>query len=195
MRGWGLGPGTLRGEGSETFLAITRGRGRYEINTFEQGAGVGSVIFALGIRRSEFSFHKTKVSASGMLRPQTPHYIYSFYSFSLRYSFFLFFNQAQKFIIFSVAAGIFLSVSLLVYGPCTNCSVALGSISSQRPAFLFLTLLYRSLIHGHTEYMEITREGFGFTFDLRGMLLSLRGYKTFFMLNSTEHEIFPAHKC
>ena len=22
-----------------------------------------------------------------------------------------------------------------------------------------------------------------------------RGYKTFFMLNSVEHEIFPAHKC
>ena len=22
-----------------------------------------------------------------------------------------------------------------------------------------------------------------------------RGYKTFFMLNSTEHEIFPAHEC
>ena len=22
-----------------------------------------------------------------------------------------------------------------------------------------------------------------------------RGYKTFFMLNSIEHEIFPAHKC
>ena len=22
-----------------------------------------------------------------------------------------------------------------------------------------------------------------------------RGYKTFFMLNSTEHEFFPAHKC
>ena len=22
-----------------------------------------------------------------------------------------------------------------------------------------------------------------------------QGYKTFFMLNSTEHEIFPAHKC
>ena len=22
-----------------------------------------------------------------------------------------------------------------------------------------------------------------------------RGYKTFFMLNSTEHEIFPAHQC
>ena len=22
-----------------------------------------------------------------------------------------------------------------------------------------------------------------------------RGYKTFFMLNSGEHEIFPAHKC
>ena len=22
-----------------------------------------------------------------------------------------------------------------------------------------------------------------------------RGYKTFFMLNSTEHGIFPAHKC
>ena len=23
----------------------------------------------------------------------------------------------------------------------------------------------------------------------------LRGYKTFFMLNSAEHEIYPAHKC
>ena len=23
----------------------------------------------------------------------------------------------------------------------------------------------------------------------------LQGYKTFFMLNSTEHEIYPAHKC
>ena len=22
-----------------------------------------------------------------------------------------------------------------------------------------------------------------------------QGYKTFFMLNSTEHEIYPAHKC
>ena len=26
-------------------------------------------------------------------------------------------------------------------------------------------------------------------------MFSPRGYKTFFMLNSTEHEIFPAHKC
>ena len=27
------------------------------------------------------------------------------------------------------------------------------------------------------------------------MSVRLVGYKTFFMLNSTEHEIFPAHKC
>ena len=26
-------------------------------------------------------------------------------------------------------------------------------------------------------------------------LIRPRGYKTFFMLNSTEYEIFPAHKC
>ena len=24
---------------------------------------------------------------------------------------------------------------------------------------------------------------------------SPRGYKTFFILNSTEHEVYPAHKC
>ena len=27
------------------------------------------------------------------------------------------------------------------------------------------------------------------------MPLQARGYKTFFMLNSAEHEIYPAHKC
>ena len=27
------------------------------------------------------------------------------------------------------------------------------------------------------------------------MYKQARGYKTFLMLNSTEHEIFPAHKC
>ena len=26
-------------------------------------------------------------------------------------------------------------------------------------------------------------------------LIRPRGYKTFFMLNSVEHEIFPAHEC
>ena len=31
---------------------------------------------------------------------------------------------------------------------------------------------------------------------LIALLLSWpRGYKTFFMLNSNEHEIYPAHKC
>ena len=29
----------------------------------------------------------------------------------------------------------------------------------------------------------------------QAVLTRARGYKTFFMLNSTEHEIFPAHKC
>ena len=28
-----------------------------------------------------------------------------------------------------------------------------------------------------------------------GSMIWPRGYKTFSMLNSTEHEIFPAHKC
>ena len=27
------------------------------------------------------------------------------------------------------------------------------------------------------------------------LLTRARGYKTFFMLNSIEHEIFPAHRC
>ena len=30
---------------------------------------------------------------------------------------------------------------------------------------------------------------------LRKLKTRLRGYKTFFMLNSIEHEIFPVHKC
>ena len=30
---------------------------------------------------------------------------------------------------------------------------------------------------------------------LSGDLAWPRGYKTFFMLNSAEHEIYPAHKC
>ena len=28
-----------------------------------------------------------------------------------------------------------------------------------------------------------------------GTMIRAQGYKTFFMLNSTEHEIFPVHKC
>ena len=33
-------------------------------------------------------------------------------------------------------------------------------------------------------------------FEFRaGTKIRARGYKTFFMLNSIEHEIFPAHKC
>ena len=34
-----------------------------------------------------------------------------------------------------------------------------------------------------------------FSFELKTKLNRPRGYKTFFMLNSIEHEIFPAHKC
>ena len=30
---------------------------------------------------------------------------------------------------------------------------------------------------------------------LFGLIAWAGGYKTFFMLNSIEHEIFPAHKC
>ena len=31
--------------------------------------------------------------------------------------------------------------------------------------------------------------------NLNVLCIRPRGYKTFFMLNSTEHEFFPAHKC
>ena len=32
-------------------------------------------------------------------------------------------------------------------------------------------------------------------FKLKKKKKQARGYKTFFMLNSAEHEIYPAHKC
>ena len=49
------------------------------------------------------------------------------------------------------------------------------------------SLIYSVLLHVCSQQM-----------DLNLILFKLawpRGYKTFFMLNSTEHEIFPAHKC
>ena len=52
-----------------------------------------------------------------------------------------------------------------------KCSIASGSISSQKPAFFSLTLQSRSMIHRHT---EMTRERISFTFDPRDMFLSLQ---------------------
>ena len=52
-----------------------------------------------------------------------------------------------------------------------KCSIASGSISSQKTAFFSLTLQSRSIIHRHT---EMTRERISFTFDPRDMLLSLQ---------------------
>ena len=53
-----------------------------------------------------------------------------------------------------------------------KCSIASGSISSQKPAFFSLTLQSRSMIHRHTEIW--TRERISFTFDPRDMLLNLK---------------------
>ena len=55
-----------------------------------------------------------------------------------------------------------------------KCSIASCSISSQRHVFFTLTLLVKSMIHRHTENMEMTRERISFTFDPRDMLLSLK---------------------
>ena len=52
-----------------------------------------------------------------------------------------------------------------------KCSIASGSISSQKPAFFSLTLQSRSMIHRN---MDMTRERISFTFDPRDMLLSLQ---------------------
>ena len=52
-----------------------------------------------------------------------------------------------------------------------KCSIASGSISSQKPVFFSLTLQSRSMIHRH---IEMTREPISFTFDPRDMLLSLQ---------------------
>ena len=52
-----------------------------------------------------------------------------------------------------------------------KCSIASGSISSQKPAFFSLTLQSRSMIHRN---MEMTRGRTSFTFDSRDMLLSLQ---------------------
>ena len=53
-----------------------------------------------------------------------------------------------------------------------KCSIASGSISSQKPAFFSLTLQSRSMIHRHTEIWKMTKEHISFTFDPRNMLLS-----------------------
>ena len=51
------------------------------------------------------------------------------------------------------------------------------------------------------EYVQVMKEGpvtTGNSHSLSNMVpenISSRGYKTFFMLNSPEHEIYPAHKC
>ena len=50
-----------------------------------------------------------------------------------------------------MAAWIFLRTSSLVTWSLYECSIASGSISSQKPAFFSLTLQSRSMIHGHTE--------------------------------------------
>ena len=50
-----------------------------------------------------------------------------------------------------MAAWIFLQTSSLVTWSFMKCSTASGSISSQKPAFFFLTLQSRSMIHRHTE--------------------------------------------
>ena len=52
-----------------------------------------------------------------------------------------------------------------------KCSIASGSISSQKPAFFSLTLWSRSMIHRH---IEMIREHISFTFDPRDILLSLQ---------------------
>ena len=55
-----------------------------------------------------------------------------------------------------------------------KCSVASGSISSQKPAFFSHALLSRSMIHRHTELWKPQSEHINFTFDLRDMSLSLQ---------------------
>ena len=54
-----------------------------------------------------------------------------------------------------------------------KCSIASGSISSQKPAFFSLTAVK---VHDSQAYrnMEMTRERISFTFDPRDMLLSLQ---------------------
>ena len=54
-----------------------------------------------------------------------------------------------------------------------KCSIASGSISSQKPAFFSLTL---QSLHDSQAYrnMEMARERISFTFDPRDMLLSLQ---------------------
>ena len=50
-----------------------------------------------------------------------------------------------------MAAWIFLRTSSLVTCPYMKCSIASGSISSQKPVFFSLTMQSRSMIHRHTE--------------------------------------------
>ena len=54
-----------------------------------------------------------------------------------------------------------------------KCSIASGSISSQKPVFFPLALQSRSMIHRHT---EMTRERISFTLDPRDMLSLQMGF-------------------
>ena len=55
--------------------------------------------------------------------------------------------------------------------------------------------MYQVLIKS---FVRKEQSSFGFNFMLLMIQIKqtlVRGYKTFFMLNSTEHEIYHAHKC
>ena len=79
------------------------------------------------------------------------------------------------------------------------------------PSPIVITLSYKPASHSlhsktnntkkHLLSFKPANETMALTvFDLLGALAPInacwpRGYKTFFMLNSTEHEIYPARKC
>ena len=74
----------------------------------------------------------------------------------------------------------FITVEMLTSSCCSRkVSVSLHQKVWQLSFQLFLVLTYT----------------FFTVLGLSDFLFWSRGYKTFFMLNSNEHEIYPAHKC
>ena len=70
--------------------------------------------------------------------------------------------------------------------------VTWGAFSCDRnPSTQIINIIIRSKAMWRMTLCSVSSNQFSRTFT---MLTRPRGYKTFFMLNSSEHEIFPAHK-
>ena len=82
---------------------------------------------------------------------------------------------------------------------CTTSNIGIGRGVSKNVKFLCLSSLCNGKGTDRQAILYTDRSCFSNSIIILDFMLQdhirSRGYKTFFMLNSTEHEIFPAHQC